>query len=60
MVSDVTAMEESVITVKLTGWPVTPDIVAVILVVPAATAVAKPDDEIVATVGLELDRVHYW
>ena len=41
-------MEDSDITVRFTAVLVTPDRVAVILVVPSATAVAKPVEEIVA------------
>jgi len=44
-------------TVKVTVWLVIPDRAAVILVLPTATAVAKPVAEIVAIVGSELVQV---
>jgi hypothetical protein len=45
-------------TVKLTaGLVTTSGTVAVILVVPAAIPVAKPDDVIVAVVGVSLDHI---
>jgi hypothetical protein len=45
-------------TVKLTaGLVTTSGTVAVILVIPAAIPVAKPDDVIVAVVGVSLDHI---
>ena len=44
-------------TVNVTGWLVIPDKEAVTLVLPTATAVAKPVAEIVAIVGSELVQV---
>lgn len=44
-------------TVKVTVWLVITDKEAVILVLPTATAVAKPVEEIVAIVGSELVQV---
>ena len=43
-------------TVKLTGGLVTPDMAAVILVVPAATPVANPSESIVAVAGVSLPQ----
>ena len=53
-----TAMEDKLgVTVKFRDGLVTPDKVAVILAVPTATPVAKPAEEIVALVVLELAQV---
>jgi hypothetical protein len=53
------AMDDNVgdMTVKVTGMLATPDRVAVILIVPVATAVAKPAGETVAPPVLELAQV---
>jgi hypothetical protein len=45
------------ITVNFTAGLVTPSRVAVIFAVPIATAVAKPEESMVATVVLSLDQV---
>jgi hypothetical protein len=52
-------MEDNVgdITVKVTGVLATPDWVAVMLAVPAATPVVKPVGEMVAIALLELAQV---
>jgi hypothetical protein len=44
-------------TVKLAGTLEVPDKVAVILAVPAVTAVANPEEEIVAMAGVSLVQV---
>ena len=44
-------------TVKINAGLVIPDKVAVMLVVPSATAVIRPPAEIIATAGLELAQV---
>ena len=58
-VAGVTAIEVRValITFKVTAGLVIPDSEAVILVFPAARAAARPEEEIVATVVLELVQV---
>ena len=52
-----TSIEVTSSTVKSTLGLVTPDRVAVIWAVPAATPVAKPVDEIVAVAVVSLDQV---
>lgn len=47
-------------TVRITAALVTPDSEAVILVVPAVTPVAKPEDEMVATPLSELVQVTWY
>lgn len=44
-------------TVRLNKLLVIPDRLALILVVPEATPVDRPDDDIVAALGLELDQL---
>jgi hypothetical protein len=44
-------------TVKLTVWLFTPDMLAMILVVPVATALAEPYEVIVAILVLKLVQV---
>ena len=53
----VTEMDDNIAISNSAGGLVTPDRAAVILVLPTATAVANPTEEIVATVVSELNQV---